>query len=57
MYRPDGVEAEYGGEAIPVAFPTSSFAGALFNQPLHDGDARFVGIVLPKKCKTFVKVD
>ncbi len=57
-YYPNGLDAEYGGEAIPLAFVNKSFAGALYTQPATDnhGGVPFAAFVIPKECKTYKKV-
>ncbi len=58
-YFPDGLHAEDGGEAGPLAFVNSSFAGAIGDQPTTDdnGGVPFGAFVVPKECETYKKVE
>lgn len=56
QYAPDGLNARYGGRAVPLGFANSSLMFAINTQPeLGDGQ-RFTAFVIPKVCPTFKKV-
>jgi hypothetical protein len=54
-YKGDGLNATYGGEAVPLGFANSSLAKALRNQPLVGKGRPFQAFVIPQVCDTCVK--
>lgn len=53
LYESDGLNAKFGGEAIPIGFGNSSFAYALKNQPQKGMGCDFSAFVIPIECSTF----
>jgi hypothetical protein len=51
IYR-DELNAEIGGQALPLGFQNSSFVEAIRNQPASGQGERFVAFVIPKQCPT-----
>ena len=56
QYNEDGLNAAYGGDAVPLGFANSSFVDALKNQPESGLGQCFEAFVIPKQCPTFVQV-
>ena len=56
MYAPDGLNARYGGQAIPLGFANSSLMFAIDTQPESGMGQIFTAFVIPKKCPTFKKI-
>lgn len=56
-YDEDGLNAMYGGKAVPIGLANESFIVALANQPESGLGKRFVAFVIPKQCPTFTKVE
>ena len=54
-YLDDGINAVYGGQAIPLGFTNKSFLKAVVEQPESGAGNLFVSFVIPKECETFVK--
>ena len=55
-YAEDGLNAVYGGQAVPVGLTNESFMDALANQPESGLGKCFVAFVIPVKCPTFKQV-
>lgn len=53
QYERDGLNAKYGGEAIPLGFANNSFRTALNNQPKSGMGKDFSAFVIPAECSTF----
>lgn len=47
-YRPDGLNAEIGGDAIPLGFVNASLAEAVRNRPESGKGERFTAFVIPR---------
>jgi hypothetical protein len=47
-----GVNARYGGDAVPLGILNQSFGTALKNRPIHGDGERFDAFVIPKICPT-----
>ena len=56
QYLSDGLQAEIGGEAIPIGFANQSFQHALENRPEEGAGSRFEAFVIPVKCDTITKL-
>ena len=56
-YAGDGLNATYGGDAVPLGFANSSLAKALRNQPYTGKGRPFQAFVIPEICDTCVKVE
>ncbi len=54
-YEADGLNATYGGAAVPLGFDNSSFVNAVKNQPSIGLGKTFEAFVIPAKCNTFKK--
>lgn len=52
-YKSDGLNAEYGGEGIPLGFANKSFRMALNNQPKNGMGYDFSAFVIPIECDSF----
>ena len=52
-YLEDGLNAVYGGQAIPLGIVNRSFIAAINNQPDNDLGEHFEAFVVPKQCFTF----
>ena len=52
-YHKDGLNAEYGGTAIPLGFANGSLRDALNNQPKNGMGENFNAFVIPEVCATF----
>jgi hypothetical protein len=57
MYAPDGLNALYGGRAVPLGFANSSLMFAINMQPESGDGQRFEAFVIPKQCPTFHKLE
>lgn len=57
MYAPDGLNALYGGQAVPLGFANSSLMFAINTQPESGDGQQFEAFVIPKQCPTFKKID
>lgn len=51
-YKSDGLNAVYGGLAVPLGFANSSLLKAIRNQPAKGMGERFEAFVIPKSCPT-----
>ena len=56
-YKTDGLNAVYGGSAVPLGFANSSLVEAIKNQPDEGMGERFTAFVIPKSCPTFRRVE
>ena len=56
-YEKDGINAEYGGDALPIGFTNYSFNEAIKNQPFNGLGYNFSAFVIPSECDTFIKRD
>ena len=56
QYEDRGLNAIYGGDAVPLGFANSSFVDALRNQPEGGMGRCFEAFVIPKQCPTFKQV-
>ena len=54
-YR-DPLNAEYGGEAIPLGLLNNELRLAVLGQPQAGLGAQFTAFVIPKECPTYKKV-
>jgi len=54
-YKGDGLNATYGGEAVPLGIHNTSLGKALRNQPLVGKGRPFQAFVIPEICDTCVK--
>lgn len=54
-YEEDGLNAIYGGQAVPLGFANSSFVNAVNNQPPLGLGKTFEAFVIPVECDTFKK--
>lgn len=54
-YKGDGLNATYGGEAVPLGFANSSLRTALQHQPLAGKGGMFTAFVIPQVCDTCKK--
>lgn len=52
----DGLDAQYGGDAVPLGFDNSSLVKALKHQPDDGWGERFEAFVIPKQCDTCKKI-
>jgi hypothetical protein len=52
-YKNDGLNAVYGGEAVPLGFDNPTLAEALQNQPKEGRGRRFEAFVIAEECDTF----
>ena len=57
MYKKDGLNAEYGGNAVPIGFINYSFNEAIKKQPLTGLGKVFTAFIIPVECDTFIKRD
>ncbi len=48
----DEVNAEIGGDAIPIGFDNGTLANAIINQPKQGLGYQFNAFVIPKQCKS-----
>ena len=56
QYAPDGLNARYGGRAVPLGFINSSLMFAINTQPESGNGQCFTAFVIPKRRPTFQKV-
>jgi len=56
VYEKDGLNATYGGKAIPLGFNNSSFLSAIDSQPLCGLGSHFEAFVIPIWCDTYERV-
>ncbi len=54
-YEEDGLNAFYGGEAVPLGIANRSFFNAVNKQPPIGLGKTFEAFVIPAKCNTFKK--
>ncbi len=54
-YKGDGLNATYGGMAIPLGIANSTFVKAVQNRPESGEGERFEAFVIPVECPTFKK--
>lgn len=54
-YSEDGLNASYGGKAVPVGIANSSFVKAINDQPKNGMGKTFEAFVIPAECDTFKK--
>ena len=54
-YKDDGLNATYGGEAVPLGITNSSLVNAIKTQPKSGMGERFEAFVIPVECDTFKK--
>jgi len=55
QYHKDGLNADIGGEAIPLGFANQSFIKALKDRPEEGEGSRFEAFVIPKKASSMHK--
>lgn len=53
----DGLNAEIGGNAVPVGINNISFLEALYKRPLDGEGSRFEAFVIPVRCETVLKAE
>jgi uncharacterized protein (DUF983 family) len=56
-YRPDGVRAVIGGQAIPIGLLSLSLARAVRRRPVTGEGERFEAFVIPHACPTVTHQD